>query len=86
MKRNSTLLLKKLSNSPSLLLMMNSWNYMVSLSKLLSVITPLVSSSQLFFFIITNHGIAKPTFDLKGRYKWDAWTKLKGKSTLAFVK
>ncbi|CEG62774.1 Putative Diazepam-binding inhibitor (GABA receptor modulator, acyl-CoA-binding protein) [Rhizopus microsporus] len=29
---------------------------------------------------------SKPTFDLKGRYKWDAWTKLKGKSTLAFVK
>lgn len=23
--------------------------------------------------------IAKPTFDIKGRYKWDAWTKLKGK-------
>ncbi|CEI87933.1 Putative Diazepam-binding inhibitor (GABA receptor modulator, acyl-CoA-binding protein) [Rhizopus microsporus] len=28
---------------------------------------------------------SKPTFDLKGRYKWDAWTKLKGKSTPAFV-
>ncbi|CAO3673487.1 hypothetical protein G6F70_005963 [Rhizopus microsporus] len=23
---------------------------------------------------------SKPTFDLKGRYKWDAWTKLKGMS------
>ncbi|KAI9260794.1 acyl-CoA-binding protein [Sporodiniella umbellata] len=23
---------------------------------------------------------SKPTFDLKGRYKWDAWTKLKGTS------
>jgi diazepam-binding inhibitor (GABA receptor modulating acyl-CoA-binding protein) len=22
--------------------------------------------------------IAKPTFDIKGRYKWDAWTELKG--------
>ncbi|KAL7309064.1 acyl-CoA-binding protein (ACBP)/diazepam binding inhibitor (DBI)/endozepine (EP) [Mucor circinelloides] len=23
---------------------------------------------------------SKPTFDIKGRYKWDAWTKLKGTS------
>lgn len=23
--------------------------------------------------------IAKPTFDIKGRYKWDAWTAVKGK-------
>ncbi|KAG1143135.1 hypothetical protein G6F37_002955 [Rhizopus arrhizus] len=23
---------------------------------------------------------SKPTFDIKGRYKWDAWTKLKGMS------
>ncbi|KAG2204406.1 hypothetical protein INT46_006198 [Mucor plumbeus] len=23
---------------------------------------------------------SKPTFDIRGRYKWDAWTKLKGTS------
>ncbi|KAG2213087.1 acyl-CoA-binding protein [Mucor mucedo] len=23
---------------------------------------------------------SKPTFDIKGRYKWDAWTKVKGTS------
>ncbi|KAG0766087.1 hypothetical protein G6F62_009312 [Rhizopus arrhizus] len=23
---------------------------------------------------------SKPTFDIKGRYKWDAWTKLEGMS------
>lgn len=22
--------------------------------------------------------VAKPTFDIKGRYKWDAWTEVKG--------
>ncbi|KAI7862366.1 acyl-CoA-binding protein [Spinellus fusiger] len=24
---------------------------------------------------------SKPTFDIKGRYKWDAWTELKGLSS-----
>ncbi|CAO3654475.1 unnamed protein product [Mucor hiemalis] len=29
---------------------------------------------------IGNNDTSKPTFDIKGRYKWDAWTKLKGTS------
>ncbi|CAO3631741.1 unnamed protein product [Mucor fragilis] len=29
---------------------------------------------------IGDNTTSKPTFDIKGRYKWDAWTKLKGTS------
>ncbi|KAG0771610.1 hypothetical protein G6F22_016334 [Rhizopus arrhizus] len=30
--------------------------------------------------IVGDNETSKPTFDIKGRYKWDAWTKLKGMS------
>ncbi|KAK4517869.1 uncharacterized protein ATC70_001217 [Mucor velutinosus] len=29
---------------------------------------------------VGDNNTSKPTFDIRGRYKWDAWTKLKGTS------
>ena len=60
---------------------MNCWSFTASSSRASTVTMPPVSALNQSEIVLLIKCSGKPgMFDLKGRYKWDAWSKNKGMS------